>query len=175
MKPWHGVHELLSAFASVAGDSWHLVMAGAGPEDAALMARVVDEAALRGRVHLLGALPHEDIGPLLRALDVGVAPYVPSPDFYFSPLKVLEYLAAGLPVVFPDIGDLPELVGAGGLSYSAGEVDALARTLALLADDAALRRSLAGEARRQALRWSWAETASRVEALAERARSMSVP
>ena len=175
MKPWHGVHELLNAFAAVADDNWHLVMAGAGPEEGALMARVGDEGALRGRVHLLGALAHENIGPLLRALDVGVAPYVPSTDFYFSPLKVLEYLAAGLPVVFPDLGDLLEVVGGGGLSYAADDSGALAGALAHLVDDDALRRRLARPAKRKALRWSWAETARRIEALAERALSTRVP
>ena len=48
------------------------------------------------------------------AWDVGVAPYLPLDDFYFSPLKVLEYMAVGLCPVASDLGDLPALLGDGG-------------------------------------------------------------
>jgi glycosyltransferase involved in cell wall biosynthesis len=46
-------------------------------------------------------------------MDVAVAPYPGNLDFYFSPLKVVEYLAAGLPVVVSDIGQLSHLVSHG--------------------------------------------------------------
>ena len=44
----------------------------------------------------------------LAAMDVSVAPYLPIPDFYFSPLKVVESLAAGTPVVASRIGQLEQ-------------------------------------------------------------------
>ena len=39
-----------------------------------------------------------------------MAPFVPLPDFYFSPLKVAEYMAAGVCPVASDLGGLGELL-----------------------------------------------------------------
>jgi glycosyltransferase involved in cell wall biosynthesis len=61
-------------------------------------------------VHATGALPYADLPAYLQAGDVGVVPYRRS-DFNDAscPLKVFEYLAAGLPVVTTgvDTGGLP--------------------------------------------------------------------
>ncbi len=35
----------------------------------------------------------------MRAMDIAVAPYPHLEEFYFSPLKVFEYMATGLPVM----------------------------------------------------------------------------
>jgi glycosyltransferase involved in cell wall biosynthesis len=96
---------------------------------------------------------------------VAVAPYRPSADFYFSPLKVLEYLAAGVPTVYPTLGDLPEMVGDAGLAYTPGDVDALAAALRSLVGDAPLRSVLGSRARRQGRRWTWDNSAAQIEAL----------
>ncbi|MEM1009821.1 MAG: glycosyltransferase, partial [Myxococcota bacterium] len=57
-----------------------------------------------------GAVPPEQIPGLLATMDTAVAPYPTNLDFYFSPLKVVEYMAAGLPVVVSRIGQLIDLV-----------------------------------------------------------------
>jgi glycosyltransferase involved in cell wall biosynthesis len=41
---------------------------------------------------------------------VAVAPYPQLEQFYFSPLKIYEYMAAGLPVIASDIGQISELI-----------------------------------------------------------------
>jgi glycosyltransferase involved in cell wall biosynthesis len=46
----------------------------------------------------------------LSTFDIAVAPYPELPDFYFSPLKILEYMAAGLPIVASRIGQIPTLI-----------------------------------------------------------------
>jgi glycosyltransferase involved in cell wall biosynthesis len=167
MKAWHGVNDLLRAFRLVAAgdDRAHLVIAGTGPEEAAVAAAVAADGLLSERVRLLGALPHETVPRLLRAAAVAVAPYRPSADFYFSPLKVLEYLAAGVATVYPTLGDLPEMVGDAGLAYTPGDVDALAAALRSLVGDAPLRSVLGSRARRQGRRWTWDNTAAQIEAL----------
>src|SRR5699024_2720488 len=64
---------------------------------------------------------------------VAVAPYPPG-EHYFSPLKVYEYLAAGLPVVSSAIGTLPEVLqhGRTGVLVPPGDVPALSAALAEL-------------------------------------------
>ena len=82
MKRWHGLHELLDAFAIV--HDLHLnsvlVLAGTGPEEHALQQRVNTDARLRDCVRFVGAVPHGDIPALLATFDIGVAPYLASED-----------------------------------------------------------------------------------------------
>ncbi len=67
-------------------------------------------------VTFTGALPHDRLPAVLAAADIGVAPFDPVQHaplrlgFYWSPLKIFEYMAAGLPVVAPA---LPRLGTAG--------------------------------------------------------------
>src|SRR5690606_2384217 len=73
------------------------------------------------------------------------APYPATGDPYFSPLKVLEYLAAGAVAVASRVRQLPELIDHGRPGGLAAPSDpaALAAALFLLAADPALRRELA--------------------------------
>jgi glycosyltransferase involved in cell wall biosynthesis len=77
-------------------------------------------------------------------MDAGIAPYPATSRFYFSPLKVLEYMAAGLPVVASRLGQIAELVedGRSGILCPAGDAAALAGALDALRRDPALRARL---------------------------------
>src|SRR5262249_23677322 len=67
--------------------------------------------------------------------------------FYFCPLKVLEYMAAGLPTVYPELGDIPEIVGDAGVSYEPASVRGLAAATRELVEDETSRRALGEKAR----------------------------
>ena len=85
----------------------------------------------------------------LAAADIGVAPFDIGAHrplalgFYWSPLKIFEYMAAGLPVVAPRIDRIPALVedGREGVLYDPAEPGALAAALERLTDPL-LRRTL---------------------------------
>ena len=62
------------------------------------------------RVVFTGAVPHDDIPALMQKTDVLVAPYPEMRDFYFSALKVFEYMAAGKPIVASRIGQLATIL-----------------------------------------------------------------
>jgi glycosyltransferase involved in cell wall biosynthesis len=105
-------------------------------------------------------------------MDVAVAPYPRLDEFYFSPLKLYEYLAAGVPVVAGDAGNLPELLagpdGPLGITYPAGSVDDLAATIALLRAGPELRADLARRGRADALEsHDWSQVLARVLGLLE--------
>jgi glycosyltransferase involved in cell wall biosynthesis len=173
MKPWHGVAELLDAFAEVSAarsvSAPVLLLVGDGPELAALKRRAA-APDLAGRVVFTGAQPHDAIPALVRRFDVAVAPYQAMPGFYFHPLKVVEYLAAGVPVVYPEQGDLRALVGDAGLGYPPGDTAALTGRLTRLIGDHLLRRDLAVAAGSRGAALDWRRTAEGVLALAEEAR-----
>ena len=145
LKPWHGLEELLDAFALLHANYplARLLVIGDGPEAEQLRSRV-SALGLARVVEMTGAVRPEAIPAQLARMDVGVAPYPDYPGFYFSPLKVYEYMAAGLPVVASRIGQLGDLIAEGksGLLYPPGEVQALASALECLATDRSLAAQL---------------------------------
>ncbi|MGK2348795.1 glycosyltransferase family 4 protein [Actinomyces sp. W5033] len=155
LKPWHGVADLLEA-ASLSRGGWQLRVLGDGPEMACLQRRA---ARLGTRVDLRGAIAPELMPSHLAGSAIGVAPY---PNLggqeqqYFSPLKVLEYMAAGLAVVASDVGQVPQLVGDAAVLVPPSDPPALAEALDALAADPARRSDLGRRARRHAVeRHSW--------------------
>ena len=99
----------------------------------------------------------------LAAAHVGVAPFdlaAHAPlalGFYWSPLKIFEYMAAALPVVAPAVARIPSLVehDREGLLYEPHARDGLADALERLTD-AGVRERLGAAARQRAVRdYSW--------------------
>lgn len=169
LRLWHGVEMLVDAFRELAADPrFHLLVVGDGPQ-ARELRRLARE--LPGRLTHVGAVPLADVPRYVRAMDVAVAPYPPIPGFYFSPLKVLEYMAAARPVVGSRIGQIAELIrdGETGLLVPPGDAAALANAVRRLAADDALRRRLGAQAAAEARReHTWTQRASRILELAER-------
>jgi glycosyltransferase involved in cell wall biosynthesis len=102
-------------------------------------------------------------------MDAAVAPYAPTESFYFSPLKVFEYMAAGLPVAASRIGQIGEVIrdGVNGLLLPPGDPEALAAALERLCRDRALRMRLGQAARATALKeHTWDAVAGKILRLA---------
>jgi len=135
LKPWHGVEVLLEAFRLALGTipSLRLVIVGDGPARAAVERAGLPKEGFAYR----GALSHAETVRLLSRWDVGAAPFLAVPDFYFSPLKLAEYMAAGLCPVASDHREIRELLGGGerGVLVPVGDADALAQALVELAGD----------------------------------------
>ncbi len=107
-----------------------VLLVGDGPERAALE-QLAGALGVQHTVRFLGL--RSDVGDILAALDIAVC----CSDFEGSPLSVLEYMDAALPVVATAVGGLPDLIepGVHGLLVAPGDPPALAGALAeLLAD-----------------------------------------
>lgn len=145
LKPWHGLRVLVEAFGFVhrSDPATRLLIVGDGPERAALEADLAARG-LSGATVLVGAVAPDDVPGLLASMDAAVAPYPARPDFYFSPLKLYEYLAAGRAVVASRVGQVTEVIdhGANGLLAPPGDAAALAAALERLKDDPGLRARL---------------------------------
>lgn len=160
-KPWHGAELLVPLLARLAakGQDARLLLIGGGP-GARAVAAAAEEYGAADAVQVTGALPPESAAARLADADVAVAPYPPTPFFYFCPLKVIECMAAGLPVVTTAQGDLPALVGDAGVLVPPGDGRALAEAVGELLADQELRAELGGRARARALAsFTWDFTA----------------
>lgn len=154
LKPWHGVSTLLEA-ASQAREPWSLRIIGDGPQARDLRAQAGE---LGLEVDFRGAVPPEQVPDHLAGTAIGVAPYpeLGEGQQYFSPLKVLEYLAAGLPVVASRVGQVPALLEDVGVLVPPSRPDLLAAAIDELAGDPARRADLGRRGRRRAEeRHSW--------------------
>lgn len=81
---------------------WTLVLIGAVSRSGC--EELLDRLAARPNVRLLPPVPAERVADYVRRFDVGLAPYrVTQETIHASPLKIYEYLAAGLPVVAADV------------------------------------------------------------------------
>ncbi len=170
LKPWHAVGDLIEAFAGLHGkeaDS-RLLIVGDGPQRHILQENVT-ACGIHDAVDFHGAVAPAEVPPLLASMDVAVVPYSPTEGFYFSPLKLFEYMAAGRAIVAAAIGQMESFVidGETGLLYPPGDIAALTRALARLATDEPLRRRLGAAARKIAVRdHTWHAVIGRIFELA---------
>jgi glycosyltransferase involved in cell wall biosynthesis len=171
--PWHGVAELLEAVsiarARVPGLRLRLIGDGITRVRNEQQAR---DLGLEDVVEFTGWQPHEKVEQQLADADVGVAPYLAVDRFYFEPVKVLDYMAAGLAVVASEQGGVAGILehGKNGLLVPPGDVPALAEAFIKLARDISLRERLGVEAREKiAAGATWQLTAKRVRSLCEEA------
>ena len=166
LKPWHGVDVLLRARAQAHKD-WKLRIIGDGP----MRAELDDLARSLGiDVDFRGAVAPEAIPQHMAGTAIGVAPYPAmdtDSDQYFSPLKVYEYMAAGLPVVASRVGQLPEIMGESAYLVPPSDPEALAEALDALVANPVERARVGSDNRRQAEReHSWAGTVDHILAQA---------
>ncbi|MDW8147516.1 MAG: glycosyltransferase [Roseiflexaceae bacterium] len=78
-----------------------------------------------------------------------------------SPLKIVESMAAGVPVVTGNVGDRREIISdAAGLTVPPGDAQALADGIATLLTNPAYRARLAQGARLRAEVYNWNRLAS---------------
>jgi glycosyltransferase involved in cell wall biosynthesis len=167
LKRWHDLDTLLDASAQADAA---VLLVGDGPERQRLESRAQD---LGLELRVTGAIPHADVSGYLATMDVCVAGLPSDPSLqYFSPLKALEYLAAGRPTVVAAAGDLRRLADEGvALAYAPGDAAELAARLRQLLDDEQLRDRLVESGRAYAASRTWRAAARRIVQEIERPRA----
>lgn len=110
-----GIEELLAALPSIR-PSAHLVLMGYGPLRDVFIARAQDDPAVRGRVHILDAVPPTELLDWVAAADVAVMPIQPTTLNHrlTTPNKLFEAMAAGVPLVASNLPGMAAIVAATG-------------------------------------------------------------
>ena len=108
LHAWKGVETLVQA-APLLPDPAHVLLLGGRDKDVARFRREHQGP----RVAVLGRVPHAEVAGWLRAADVLVLPNVAGSAESLretSPLKLLEYMASGRPIVASDLPSVRELL-----------------------------------------------------------------
>jgi starch synthase len=130
---------------------------GGGPGTGELAERA-SSGELAGRFRFAGPVPYAEVPARLAEIDLGVIPAVFS---YAFPVKLVEFGAAGIPVVAPQSASLDEQLVPGEEyePFRAGDREALAAALGSLANDPERRRRLGGALQRAvSRRFTWTAT-----------------
>jgi glycosyltransferase involved in cell wall biosynthesis len=142
LKPWHDIALLSEIFQKLTFDpKYHLLVVGDGP-----MRNTINALSEKfpGRVTCSGAVDQEEVPKYIRAMDITLAPYPRMDLFYFSPLKVYEYMAMGKAVIATGIGQINQLIknNVNGCLVPVGDIEAWVNTIKSLALDHSLREKL---------------------------------
>jgi len=128
---WQGLDRLLRAVVP-AGPDIGVTIVGDGPERPGLEA-LAGKLGLEGRVRFLGRQPRTAIPDLIAGFDLGYSGQrtMAIGEMYHSPLKLLEYLATGVPVIASRHGDAAAVVQPGLNGFLFDDDDAAALPAAI--------------------------------------------
>ena len=162
VRPWHGLEQLIGAMCEVVAQrpSAHLCVVGRTDGTHEALKGEVARLKLNDNVSFLGEIPMEDIPAAMAAMDVVVAPYPSVDDFYFSPLKVFEYMAAGKPIVATQVGQVADVLEHehSALIVLPGDPSALGKAIVRIMHDPPLGTRLGDNARSEVTaRHTWAQ------------------
>lgn len=175
LRPWHGVEVLprLLSRLSRKYPNVRMIVVGDGQLRGELE-REFRKRKLSKMVSFTGALLHDEVPDWIRRFDIALAPYPKHDhDFYFSPLKLFEYMACGIAVVASGVGQISEVVcnGKTGLLCPAGNFNALASACEKLLANPSLRATLGTAAAKEiGKKFTWDINAAKTVKLAEQLR-----
>lgn len=171
-RAWHGVLDFMHAAGLLleGGRDLRFLLIGDGP-----LRREAEQLASHwpGRFTFTGAIPYAQVPELLSTATLGIAPFNTAPHpalraagFFWSPLKIYEYMAAGLPVVTANIAPLNTIIreGSEGLLFREGDSADLAAAIMRLLDDPQAAQAMGQRARaRVVASYSWAKHCAELE------------
>ena len=139
----------------------HLLIAGEGPERAALE-QLAKDLGLAGRVHFVGSVPHDELASVYSAADILVL----ASEREGWPNVLLEAMACGTPVAATAVGGIPEMVTASdaGVLIQERTPDAIAAAINSLLSS----RRERDRTRAHAQKFRWDDTITKQAALYHR-------
>ena len=147
-----GVGVLLDAVAEMRGN-WELLLLGGGPLKAKLKARA-EELQIAERVRIGKWVPSGEMPAFYRQLDLLVLPSLTRPNWKEQFGRILtEAMACQVPVIGSDCGEIPNVIGDGGLVFPEGDVAALRSQIQTLYSDPDRRAALGKNGRARVFKY----------------------
>jgi glycosyltransferase involved in cell wall biosynthesis len=144
-----------------------LLLIGDGPAMPNLRA-IVDQHGMGGAVVFTGPVPHDAVPEHLAQIDIAVQP---AANEYCCPMKILEYMALGKPIIAPRQENIQELLVEGDEAeyFKPNDTDSLAGAMCRLVESPE-RLANMGRCAREAVKkrgYLWTANAERVLELAK--------
>ncbi|MDO6461025.1 glycosyltransferase family 4 protein [Granulosicoccaceae sp. 1_MG-2023] len=170
-KEWHGLPVSLDLIELLreSHPEFLLLLIGNGEQ----YAHIKSEIARRGLqdfVKQIDYVAHDEVPKYLSLFDYAVMTYPDFDGFYFSPLKMYEYMSMGIPVVSTNTGQIAAMLEAGvtgELVYPPEAANFRDAILALHQDQAKYQRMAEASRAEVLAKHSWLENARQVMAISE--------
>ncbi|HPR87835.1 MAG TPA: glycosyltransferase family 4 protein [bacterium] len=151
MSAWHGIDNLLRIVQAIVAKypQTRFLLVGSGGGQEKPIRRYLEKHGLTRHVIQTGYVAHAEIPDYLQLMDVVLAPYPNLPFFYYSPVKVFEYMAAGKAVVTTRIGQLARIIRDGwdGVLCPPNDLEAFISAISGLLEDPEIAREMGRHAR----------------------------
>ena len=123
--------------------------------------QLAEELKIAHKVVFTGSIDHDDIPLYVAAADVAVATFEDTPQTRCkSPLKIVEYLAAGKAIVASKMGEVPRMIGDAGILVEPGNAEQIADGALRYLDSPELTKEMGKKARLSAeTEYNWGVTA----------------
>ncbi len=170
-KAWHGLPisiELIKLLCS-SDPNYVLLLIGNGDQYAHIKS-LIDSESLHDKVKQIDYVPHEEVPKYTAVFDYAVMTYPDFEGFYFSPLKMYEYMSMGIPVVSTDTGQIASIIRSdetGKLVYPP-TADNFSLAIESLQQSPEHYQKISAASRNEVLRYhSWLGNAKKVMAVCE--------
>ena len=131
-RKFHSLGLLLESFAEIASliPEATLLLVGDGPERIGLAEKAVS-LGIGNQVIFTGNIPHNEVSSYISSFDLAVLPAQSNEGFHYSPLKLREFFAAGVPVIASAVGDVKTVIedSEGGWLVPPASTDEIAKMI----------------------------------------------
>lgn len=170
IEPRKNIEGLVAAFEQLPEEYGLVVAGGSGWSNRDIHRRLRESKAHR-RIRHLGYVPEADKAPLYAGAIALVYP-----SFYEGfGMPPVEAMACGTPAIVSHAASLPEAVGDAGLLVNPNDPGTIAAAMLAVATDEPTRALLRERGFKQAAKFTWEETARRVEKAIAKAANNVIP
>jgi len=145
-RSFHGLDHVISAFKIVRENipNVKLMLVGSGSQYDTII-ELVNELNLSGDVIFAGKQEYVNIPKFVGLFDIALVSAANAKDFHYSPMKLREYMGAGVASIAPKAGELPIIFKDKKhlLLYRAGSAEDMADKILALASDFDFRKRVA--------------------------------
>lgn len=164
LYPWKGVDTLVQAMPFLSEAT--LTIVGGDEADIQRLKRLAEESGCLGRITFEGWVAPEKVAGYLQKASVAVIPLGNDliASRFTSPLKLFEYMAAGIPIVASDLPSIKEILvdDVNAVLVQPEAPDKLAAGIRRVLDDGVLARRIASQALLDVREYSWLKRGEKI-------------
>lgn len=142
-----------------------LVLVGGYPRDIEFYKEMAKKESVLDRIVFIGKVGYDLIPLYLKAFDVLIAPFPENEhyNFYMSPMKIFEYMAAKRPIVATDLPSIREILKEeSAVLIKPSDAEALASAIGNLLENENLAEKISSQAFEDVKKYTWATRAKMI-------------